>query len=106
VNELIKGLEKEGGQYDCKIELFERTKICSGRPQEIGEQFNYFVSRDVRLVLCILLDQELYGVVKFEGDRIGLPSQCLTWKKLERMPRGFVASLLLKMRHSSLFGNL
>jgi eukaryotic translation initiation factor 2C len=40
---------------------------------------------------------EGYGDVKLAGDRLGLMTQCLKWKNVERPPNGYHASVMLKI---------
>jgi len=51
----------------------------------------------VRIVMVFMRDESCYQSIKSTIDRIGLPSQCIRWNKLERPPRGYHGNVLLKM---------
>jgi len=37
-------------------------------------------------VVLVLLNFDCYSAVKLAADSVGLPSQCIKWKNMERMP--------------------
>eukprot|EP01031_Cornospumella_fuschlensis_P032141 gene32141-38878_t len=51
----------------------------------------------VRIVLVLMVDPACYPLVKFAGDGEGIVTQCIKWKNVERIPRGFGFNLLLKI---------
>jgi eukaryotic translation initiation factor 2C len=50
----------------------------------------------VRIVVCLMVSDS-YGAIKLVSDKMGLPTQCIKWKNIDRTPRGFHLNLLIKL---------
>lgn len=48
-------------------------------------------------MVLVMLVSESYSEVKLVADSLGVETQCLKWKNVERSPRGFHQNLLLKI---------
>jgi len=44
-----------------------------------------------------MCQDNIYGPIKLQGDSIGLVTQCIKWKNIERPPRGFEQQISLKL---------
>jgi Piwi domain len=72
-----------------------RPRACSGRNDRIAAALE--VMKSARLVVVVMMDDDCYGDIKLVADKMGLPSQCCKFKKVEKMPRGYGQNLMLKI---------
>jgi len=47
--------------------------------------------------VLVLLNFDCYSAVKLAADSVGLPSQCIKWKNMERLPKGYLTNVLMKI---------
>jgi hypothetical protein len=47
--------------------------------------------------VLVMLATDAYAKVKLVGDGLGVSTQCLRWKNVERPPRGYQANVMLKI---------
>ena len=49
------------------------------------------------LGLCIIMDQNDYGTIKLEADKLGFMTQCGKFDKITKNPRGYTFNMMLKI---------
>ena len=94
VGEFKKLLESDAAQCGLKLTALGAHLACSSRLESITENLTRMLS--ARFVVVILLE-DCYGSVKLVADRLGLITQCVKMKKLERLPKGYCQNLMLKI---------
>jgi hypothetical protein len=75
---------------------------CRDTTERISQELGKMQQNRIRFVVVLLLT-DCYGEVKLAGDPLGLVTQCIRWKNIERTPRGFQANVLNKI-HAKLGG--
>lgn len=90
--------ELERDARDCGLKLRPGgTPITSSsRSDEVASKLTLMKRHGARIVVVMLVT-DAYNLVKLEADRMGLPTQCLRWKNVDRPPRGYHANVLLKI---------
>jgi len=64
--------------------------------EEIRNRLSMMSTGGARIVIVILLG-DFYCAVKYVADTMGVTTQCVKWKNVERPPRGFHVNVLLKV---------
>lgn len=97
VQEFQTELEKWGSQAGLSLQ-------CGGAPSQdlhygdrILEELSRLKQYSVTIVICVMLSEGLHGPIKMASDSLGLLTQCVKWKTIEKNPSGLFTNLLVKM---------
>lgn len=96
IDEFVKNLKDEGTR--CGLTLKEGGPLLTCGPRKIEEILRIFQTNRVRIVLVVMGTDNLYGAIKLAGDPLGLSTQCLKLKTLEKNARGLTTNVLLKVQ--------
>lgn len=96
VDRFVQDLERDA--RDCGLQLRSggSTMSSSSLPDEMAAKLSMMMKHGARIVIVMLVT-DAYNALKLEADRIGLPTQCLRWKNVERPPRGYHSNVMLKI---------
>jgi hypothetical protein len=70
--------------------------VEEGNRNDLSRALWDFKGRGARVVF-VLLNADVYPLVKLAGDSICLPTQCIKWQNLSKPPRNYHTSLLIKL---------
>jgi hypothetical protein len=91
-----KDIENDANVCGLKLKRGGSALNSSDRVAELTAKFQLMMTHGARLVLVILCG-DFYCNVKYAADPIGLTTQCLKWKNIDRPPKGYVMNVLLKI---------
>jgi hypothetical protein len=69
--------------------------IASSSSRDIEDKFKKMAS--AKIVLVIMCNDGLYGSIKLAADSMGLMTQCVKYRNIERKPMGIFTQLALKL---------
>lgn len=93
----IADMEKDAQILGIKIKMQKTMIKCSPDPKELEAKFKMCQSIGVGFVFCIMIDTDIYGAMKLQADQLGLITQCLKWKNVDRPPKSFHFNVMLKV---------
>lgn len=96
VRELIAGLERDSAAFGVRLRLGGPPMNSAPQNEQLKAKFATMKAAGVRIVLCGLVD-DCYGEVKYAADMLGVTTQCMKWKNIDRSPSGYFANLTLKI---------
>jgi len=96
VAEFTAALEKDGLGTGVKLHRGGEPMPSNDRPENLLRCFSTMKSGGARIVM-VLMVTDSYGFIKLVSDKMGLPTQCVKWKNVDRPPRGFHLNLLIKL---------
>jgi hypothetical protein len=70
--------------------------VVEGKRSFLQDVMLRFKDQGCRIVLTVLY-QDIYSLVKLAADACCLPTQCIRWQNLNRPPKNYHTSLLVKM---------
>lgn len=90
-------MESESKNVGIPIRLCTQNYlIVEGNRHDLGRAMQDLKNRGARFVL-VLLYSDCYSLVKLAADSICLPTQCVRWQNLNRPPKNYHNSLLVKI---------
>lgn len=90
----IRMLEKDCEKFGVRLKRGGTN--TNSNPHDLPDKLALLHSYKVRFVLVILVG-EYYGEVKRAGNALGLVTQCVKWKNVERTPPGYGLNIVLKI---------
>jgi len=96
VAEFTASLEKDGLGTGVKLHRGGDPMPSNDRPENLLRCFEIMKKGGARIVM-VLMVTDSYGFIKLVSDKMGLPTQCVKWKNVDRPPRGFHLNLLIKL---------
>lgn len=96
VMEFCSGIERDAQSSGLKISRFGNPVTCADQEVRIREEMTKFRAAKVRIVV-VLMSTDCYGLVKLAADPLGVMTQCVKWKTVEKNPRGFYLNVVLKI---------
>jgi eukaryotic translation initiation factor 2C len=98
IDQFTSELERES-ERECAMKLRPGgpPMVCGYHNDEVRSHLEAMYDGGARIVVVILLSDKFYSMIKFHADLIGLPTQCLLWKNVSRVPKGYHSNILLKM---------
>ena len=96
VQKFMADIERDANQCGINIRCGGPPMTCSDNSQDIDDKLRKMQQGGARIVIVMLII-DAYGDVKLAADRLGLITQCLKWKNIERPPRGYHANIMLKI---------
>lgn len=94
VEGFIQMLERDCASFG--VRLNRGGANINSNPRDLPDKLATLQSCKVRFVLVILVGDN-YGEVKCAGNTLGLMTQCVKWKNVERTPPGYCFNLVLKI---------
>jgi hypothetical protein len=76
-----------------------RPLACPGDVAFIEDKLQLFIAAGAKFALVVLVSDN-YGEAKLAGDRLGLPTHCLRWEKLQDKSKwngGYFENVLTKL---------
>ena len=92
----ISNVNKECNQTGMDLKFHGPPVNCVDNIPELREKFQIMKDRGTDIVL-VLMTHDSYANVKFAADGIGLVTQCVKWRNVERSPRGIFSNILMKV---------
>ena len=96
VQDFAKGIERDAGGSGLKLYSGGPPMTSSSNPEELRAKATTLMNAKVRIAL-VILNGDFYGQLKLVTDSLGLVTQCVKWKNVERAPRGFHLNVTLKI---------
>lgn len=89
-------IENDANVCGLKLKRGGSALNSSDRLDELTSKFQMMMTHGARLVIVILCG-DYYCSVKYAADPLGLTTQCMKWKNIDRPPKGYVMNVLLKI---------
>jgi eukaryotic translation initiation factor 2C len=70
--------------------------MVEGKRDIVENAFANIRSKGARIIIVLLKD-DVYPVIKLAGDGLGIPTQCVKWKNVEKPPSNYHTSVLIKV---------
>lgn len=99
---LKRDLEREALDCGLKLRSGGSDLLCDSTHSSLTDKLQLMKTHKARFALCVLCD-DVYNLVKYVGDTIGITTQCVKWKKVANQPRGYCQNILLKI-HTKIGG--
>jgi eukaryotic translation initiation factor 2C len=96
VREFCEAIEKDAAGSGLQLTRGGPPLTCGDRESDIRVEAEKFMKFGAKIVF-VFMNGEVYGKIKIVTDEIGLVTQCIKWKNLERPPRGFHLNVVLKV---------
>eukprot|EP01039_Chlorochromonas_danica_P004141 gene4141-4546_t len=96
VNDFMTAIERDAAGSGLKLTKGGGYLVCNGRQAAIKTELSKMEKGGVRIVLVIMLSDS-HSDIKFVSDGMGLVTQCVKWKNVEKPPRGFHLNVVLKI---------
>jgi hypothetical protein len=96
VEKLQHEIENDANVCGLKLKRGGSALNSSDRVTELTAKLQMMMTHGARLVIVILCG-DFYCNVKYAADPLGLTTQCLKWKNVDRVPKGYVMNVLLKI---------
>lgn len=96
VRELIVGIERDSAAFGVRMKIGGPPLPSSSQNGELRDKLGRMKAGGVRIVL-VALCEDCYGDVKYAADMLGVVTQCMKWKNIDRLPSGYFANLTLKI---------
>lgn len=96
VQALIAGLGRDCASFGLAMKNGGAPMNSSAKDAALTEKFEMLKRGGCRIVICPLID-DCYGDVKFAADSLGVTTQCLKWKNVDRTPSGYWLNVALKI---------
>lgn len=96
VADFCKKIESDAVAAGVRLRIGGSPLACRPTEAELGERMTFMRDKGARIVLVVMVS-DCYNVVKIVGDSLGIETQCLKWKNVERSPRGYHANVMLKI---------
>lgn len=97
IQSFIGDVERDSASSGCAVKMFRTPIVCSPDPRELSAKFQMCVDAKVGFCFCIMVDTDCYGPIKLAADSLGMITQCLKWKNVDRPPKSFHFNLLVKI---------
>lgn len=91
-------LEKDGISVGLPLLAGGAPSKCPDREERIREELTKMQKAGAKLVVCVMIVDGLYGLIKKVSDVMGLVTQCIFWKVIDKNPSGLFVNLLLKIQ--------
>lgn len=92
----VSALERDAKGTGCPISPLGPPLTCRDSNVDLTDKFKKFKVGGARIVV-VLMVTDSYGSIKYVSDRMGIPTQCVRWKNVDRPPRGFHLNLMMKI---------
>jgi eukaryotic translation initiation factor 2C len=92
----INSIDKESEQTGMHLKFLGPPINCVDNIHDLQDKFEVMKGKGTEIVVVLMTDDS-YANVKFAADGIGLISQCIKWKNVERSPRGLFSNILMKV---------
>ena len=96
VTDFCKKIESDASAAGIRLRCGGSPLSCRPTESELSERLSFMRDKGARIVLVVMIT-DCYNVVKIVGDTLGIETQCLKWKNVERSPRGYHANVMLKI---------
>lgn len=96
ITDFYRNIEKDGVGTGVKLFRGGDLMKCNDNPDNLGPIMSNYKAFGVRIVI-VLMCTDSYGKIKLVSDKIGLPTQCIRWKNIDRIPKGFHLNLMIKI---------
>eukprot|EP01036_Dinobryon_divergens_P026494 gene26494-35157_t len=97
IKEFSTALEQDGLKAGVKLVKGGEPLPTNDRIENLTKCFEKMKNGGARIVLVVMLMDISYGAIKLVSNKMGLSTQCLKWKNVDRAPRGFQLNLLIKI---------
>lgn len=96
VSPFIQTLQEDGMKLGCKLYQGGPPKISDDSREELTKHFDIMQRGGVRIVI-VLMQNDCYGAVKSVSDLKCISTQCIKWKNIMNIPRGFQMNVMIKI---------
>lgn len=96
VQDFQQKIEQESRTTGIPLVPVDQVQMVPGHREALQEEMTRYVKRGARIVF-VLLFEDVYPIVKFAGDSLCIPTQCIKWSNLTRPPKGYHTSVLVKV---------
>ena len=96
VSRFAEDIERDARTAGLLMRAGGAPMLSSENVNEMQVKFGRMHAGGARIVLVILIE-DYYCAVKLVSDRMGLATQCIKWKNVEKPPRGFHQNVMLKV---------
>ena len=90
-------LENDSQGLGVRLRLGGAIVPTPADPARILACLEPMIRGNARIVVCVMMDDDCYGMIKLEADRKGIATQCVKFKKIQKFPRGYTANVMLKV---------
>jgi len=94
VENFIQLIERDCASFGVRLKRGGANS--NSNPRDLPEKLATLQAFKVRFVLVILVGEH-YGEVKRAGNALGLVTQCVKWKNVDRTPPGYGLNIVLKI---------
>lgn len=78
------------------LKSISEPHVASEDSHEISRKLKEMKEHSASIVFVVMMG-EIYAVVKYVGDSLGLVTQCVRWKNVDRPPQGLYSNILMKV---------
>ena len=97
VRRFVEDLERDAESAGVSLKSGGAPMVANpSERDEIKHKLSQMKVHGVRIVIVLLVSDH-YSEVKLESDKLGVPTQCLRWKNIEKPPRGYHQNVMLKI---------
>ena len=96
VETFVTGIDNESRNTGLALKCLHQPMLASDNLEELRDMFADIKDKGAKICLCIMM-HDCYSNIKYAADWLGLVTQCIKWKNVERTPRGFFSNVLMKM---------
>lgn len=89
-------MEREGASTGLRLFAGGPTIKSSENGEELRYKLQFLHEHGAKIVF-VMMTTSSYGLVKWAGDLLGIQTQCLRWRNIEKPPRGYHGNVLLKV---------
>lgn len=89
-------LERQARITNVPLRLKSQPLYVDGTKSNLCSAFKDLKSQGVKIIV-VLLYEDRYPLVKYAGDSICLPTQCVKWSRLMKPPSNYHTSLMIKI---------
>jgi len=97
LSDFVLDIERDAKLLGITMKMKNTRIICHPDPAELQAKFKMCVDAGIGFVFCVMVDLDIYGIMKLQADQLGLITQCLKWKNIDRPPKSFHFNVMLKV---------
>lgn len=90
-------LEQDGARVGLNLAAGGPPLPCPPVATRIQQELTKLKDAQVHIAICVMVADRTYGLIKKEANGMGLMTQCILWKTIERSPAGLSTNVLIKM---------
>lgn len=92
-----KQLEEDSNRVNVPLTRGGVPMGCTDDRAKMTDILKKMSNGGARIVVVPMMADDIYGAIKLAADSIGVLTQCIKWKNVERPPRGFQMNVMLKV---------